>query len=132
MGRRRTVAAGEPLIWEDDDSLLVANVIDGDMLLEASRASGGTGHVITDEDAWRLQAELARSEGIFCEPAAAVSVAGAVAASSTASLMATRRGVSVCKISNAPNRKTLRSVTAIRARLQLAAVSASNRSSSGR
>ncbi|KAJ8135185.1 hypothetical protein OY671_011602, partial [Metschnikowia pulcherrima] len=29
MGRRRSVSAGEPSIWEDDDSLLVANVIDG-------------------------------------------------------------------------------------------------------
>lgn len=63
--------------------LQVANVIDGDALLLASRASGGTGHVIRDEDAWQQQAELARCEGIFCEPAAAVSVAGALAAMRT-------------------------------------------------
>ena len=75
--------------------LQVANVIDGDMLLEASRVSGGTGHVITDEDAWRLQAELARSEGIFCEPAAAVSVAGAVAARKAGVISADHRVVCI-------------------------------------
>jgi CRP/FNR family transcriptional regulator len=40
MGRRRTVAAGEPLIWEDDDSLLVANVIDGVLKLTTSTEDG--------------------------------------------------------------------------------------------
>ena len=29
IGRRRTLQAGEPLIWEGDDSILVANVIEG-------------------------------------------------------------------------------------------------------
>lgn len=40
MGRRRNVAAGEPLIWEDDDSLLVANVIDGVLKLTTSTEDG--------------------------------------------------------------------------------------------
>ncbi|MCW1384414.1 Crp/Fnr family transcriptional regulator [Novosphingobium sp. KCTC 2891] len=40
MGRRRAVAAGEPLIWEDDDSLLVANVIDGVLKLVTSTEDG--------------------------------------------------------------------------------------------
>lgn len=40
LGRRRTVAAGEPLIWEDDDSLLVANVIDGVLKLVSSTEDG--------------------------------------------------------------------------------------------
>ena len=40
MGRRRSVAAGEPLIWEDDDSLLVANVIEGVLKLTTSTADG--------------------------------------------------------------------------------------------
>lgn len=40
MGRRRTVAAGEPLIWEDDDSLLVANVIEGVLKLTTSTEDG--------------------------------------------------------------------------------------------
>ena len=48
-------------------------------------------------------------------------------ASSTASLMATRPGVSVYRISKAPSRSTLRSVAAIRSRPQLSAVRASRR-----
>ena len=41
---------------------------------------GGTGHVVTDEEVWEVQGRLAREEGIFCEPAAAVTVAGALKA----------------------------------------------------
>lgn len=40
LGRRRSVTAGEPLIWEDDDSLLVANVIDGVLKLVTSTEDG--------------------------------------------------------------------------------------------
>lgn len=40
LGRRRTVGAGEPLIWEDDDSLLVANVIEGVLKLVTSTEDG--------------------------------------------------------------------------------------------
>lgn len=40
MGRRRMVSAGEPLIWEDDDSLLVANVIEGVLKLVTSTEDG--------------------------------------------------------------------------------------------
>lgn len=40
LGRRRAVSAGEPLIWEDDDSLLVANVIEGVLKLTTSTEDG--------------------------------------------------------------------------------------------
>jgi len=40
IGRRRMVTAGEPLIWEDDDSLLVANVIEGVLKLTTSTEDG--------------------------------------------------------------------------------------------
>ncbi|WP_226016728.1 Crp/Fnr family transcriptional regulator [Novosphingobium sp. FKTRR1] len=40
IGRRRSVSAGEPLIWEDDDSLLVANVIEGVLKLTTSTEDG--------------------------------------------------------------------------------------------
>jgi threonine synthase len=56
--------------------LQVPQVIDGHEALRACRASGGTGHVVTDEEVWQAQARLACEEGIFCEPAAAASVAG--------------------------------------------------------
>ena len=60
--------------------LQVASVIDGHETLTACRASGGNGHVVNDEDVFEIQKHLASEEGIFAEPAGAVSVAGAVQA----------------------------------------------------
>jgi CRP/FNR family transcriptional regulator len=40
IGRRRTLAAGEPLIWEGDDSVLVANVIEGILKLSTGTEDG--------------------------------------------------------------------------------------------
>ncbi|MFO0901757.1 MAG: pyridoxal-phosphate dependent enzyme [Pirellulales bacterium] len=59
--------------------LQVPTVIDGDETLEACRATGGSGHLITDEQAYAAQRRLAREEGLFCEPAAAVPLAGLLA-----------------------------------------------------
>lgn len=60
--------------------LQVPSVIDGHETLAACRASGGTGYTVTDEETWQLQSRLAREEGVFCEPGAAVSLAGALKA----------------------------------------------------
>jgi threonine synthase len=60
--------------------LQVPNVIDGDEVIPACRESGGTGHLVADVYVWEVQARLAREEGIFCEPAAAVPLAGALQA----------------------------------------------------
>ncbi len=60
--------------------LQVANVIDGHETLKACRASGGTGHTVTDEEVFAAQIRLAREEGIFAEPAGAVALAGALQA----------------------------------------------------
>jgi threonine synthase len=60
--------------------LQVPNVIDGDETLAACRESGGTGHLVEDAFVWEVQRRLAREEGIFCEPAAAVPLAGALQA----------------------------------------------------
>lgn len=60
--------------------LQVANVIDGDEVIAACRRSGGNGHLVTDEEVFALQARLAREEGVFCEPAGAVSLAGVLEA----------------------------------------------------
>lgn len=60
--------------------LQVPSVIDGNEVIAACRATGGTGHAVTDEQVYGMQQRLAREEGIFCEPAGAVSVAGAMAA----------------------------------------------------
>ena len=40
IGRRKTLEAGEPLIWEGDDSVLVANVIDGILKLSTGTDDG--------------------------------------------------------------------------------------------
>jgi CRP/FNR family transcriptional regulator len=40
LGRRRTLEAGQSLIWEGDDSVLVANVIDGILKLSTGTEDG--------------------------------------------------------------------------------------------
>lgn len=60
--------------------LQVPNVNDGDLVVEQCRASGGTGHVVTDAAVWDLQRRLAQEEGLFSEPAGAVALAGAIEA----------------------------------------------------
>jgi threonine synthase len=58
--------------------LQVPNVIDGDEVIRACRASGGTGHAVCDDEVWSAHARLAREEGLFCEPAAATALAGLI------------------------------------------------------
>lgn len=56
--------------------LQVPNVLDGDAVVAACRTSGGTGFLVADDDVFSLQQRLAKEEGIFCEPAGAVALAG--------------------------------------------------------
>ncbi len=60
--------------------LQVATVLDGHNTLSACRESGGTGHLVSDEEVFECQTRLAREEGIFSEPAGAVALAGAIRA----------------------------------------------------
>src|SRR5690606_4546694 len=60
--------------------LQVPTVIDGDATLQMCRTLGGNGFLVSDELVFRLQAEMARMEGIYCEPAGAVALAGAIQA----------------------------------------------------
>jgi threonine synthase len=60
--------------------LQVASVIDGNEVIAACRDSGGSGHVVRDEQVWEMQSRLAREEGIFCEPAGAVAATAAIQA----------------------------------------------------
>jgi threonine synthase len=60
--------------------LQVPSVLDGNDVIAACRRSGGTGHLVDDEMVFETQRRLAREEGVFCEPAAAVSVAAALQA----------------------------------------------------
>jgi len=60
--------------------LQVGGVLDGDHVIEACRRSGAKGHVVSDTEVWAWQARMARDEGLFCEPAGAVAIAGVAAA----------------------------------------------------
>jgi len=60
--------------------LQVASVLDGDAVIQVCRESGGTGHLVDDDDTWRTQAQLAREEGIFTEPAGAIALSAALSA----------------------------------------------------
>lgn len=60
--------------------LQVPYVLDGNEVIKACRTTGGNGHVVDDEMVWQMQQRLAREEGVFCEPAGAVALAGALQA----------------------------------------------------
>lgn len=60
--------------------LQVPSIIDGHDVINAVRRSGGTGFEVEDDEVWQLQLRMAREEGIFCEPAGAVALAGALQA----------------------------------------------------
>jgi threonine synthase len=60
--------------------LQVPNVLDGHITIRACRETGGTGHVVSDEQIWEAQRRLAHDEGIFCEPAGAAATAGVLQA----------------------------------------------------
>ncbi|WP_339733299.1 pyridoxal-phosphate dependent enzyme [uncultured Gimesia sp.] len=60
--------------------LQVASVLDGNEVIAACRQTGGCGYLVEDETVYEVQSQLARQEGIFCEPAAAVSLAGVLQA----------------------------------------------------
>lgn len=55
--------------------LQVPGVLDGASTLLGCRSTGGTGFLVDDNTIISTQVELAKKEGIFCEPAGAVSVA---------------------------------------------------------
>ncbi|MBN8822351.1 MULTISPECIES: pyridoxal-phosphate dependent enzyme [unclassified Spirosoma] len=60
--------------------LQVANVIDGNEVVNTCRQLGGRGYVVTDTEVFNWHQELARREGIFGEPAGAVALTGVVQA----------------------------------------------------
>ena len=60
--------------------LQVPNVIDGNDVITACRATGGTGFRVTDESVFECQKNMAMLEGIYCEPAGAVALAGVIKA----------------------------------------------------
>ncbi len=78
--RNGAAKAQEVVCTTKVSGLQVASVVDGHLAVEGCRASGGTGHLVSDEYVWSVQRRLAREEGIFSEPAGAVALAGALQA----------------------------------------------------
>jgi threonine synthase len=66
--------------------LAVPDVLDATTALGHARRSGGSGILIEDEDAFAVQRLMVQREGLFVEPAAAVSVAGAIKAAQAGKL----------------------------------------------
>jgi threonine synthase len=66
--------------WTRISGLQVASVVDGHEAVEVCRKTEGTGFLVIDDTVWECQRTLAETEGVFCEPAAAVSVMGAITA----------------------------------------------------
>ncbi len=60
--------------------LQVPQIIDGNDVIATCRASGGTGHVVSDEAVFEVQSRLAKEEGLFAEPAGSTAVAGVLEA----------------------------------------------------
>ena len=60
--------------------LQVPQVIDGNDVIAVCRASGGTGHLVSDELVFETQSRLSKEEGLFAEPAGSTAVAGAIQA----------------------------------------------------
>jgi threonine synthase len=56
--------------------LQVPNPPDGKLVLEGLLAGEGWAEAVPDECAWKWQEKLAAEEGILCEPAASITLAG--------------------------------------------------------
>ncbi|MGD9562412.1 MAG: pyridoxal-phosphate dependent enzyme [Pyrinomonadaceae bacterium] len=69
--------------------------IDASAALQCVKESGGSGHLVTDEDILRAQKILSEKEGVYVEPAGAASVAGYMKALSTGSLDAEETAVCI-------------------------------------
>jgi threonine synthase len=66
--------------------LAVPDVLDATTAIKHARQSGGCGILVEDEDALTMQRMMVEREGLLVEPAAAVSVAGAIKAAQSGTL----------------------------------------------
>jgi threonine synthase len=84
---RRGEREGREIVCETKISgLQVPNLIDGNLAMAECGATGGTGHLVDDDEIWRVQARLASEEGIFCEPASAAATAAVLRAAKAGEL----------------------------------------------
>jgi threonine synthase len=78
LNSKSASAAAVPRSTTAISGLQVPNVLDGDAVIEECRKLNGKGYVVSDQLVFELQRKLALQEGIFCEPAGAVALAGLV------------------------------------------------------
>jgi len=69
-------AIAVPYSATEISGLQVPNVLDGDAVIKECSGLNGNGYVVPDPLVFEFQRSLALQEGIFCEPAAAVPLAG--------------------------------------------------------
>jgi len=74
--RNGETARAVPRSTTSVSGLQVANVLDGQEVIQTCRLLGGTGYTVTDEAVFEWHRKLAVQEGIFAEPAGAVALAG--------------------------------------------------------
>jgi len=56
--------------------LQVPNVLDGNEVIRMCKTTNGNGYTVSDQLIYQCQEDLAKQEGIFCEPAGALALAG--------------------------------------------------------
>lgn len=84
---RQGLGEGREVVCETKISgLQVPNLIDGNLAIAECGATGGTGHLVDDDEIWQVQSRLAREEGIFCEPASAAATAAVLRAAAAGEL----------------------------------------------
>ena len=76
------LVAGQPIDHPETvaTAIRIGNPASWDLAVDARDASGGRISAVTDEQILAAHRELARLEGVFCEPSSATSVAGVTAA----------------------------------------------------
>lgn len=73
-GREKSVAVSRS--ETKISGLQVPNVLDGDEIIRMRAEIAAEGYLVDDASVYECQRELATKEGVFCEPASAVSLAG--------------------------------------------------------
>ncbi len=74
--KKRHKATAVPASTTAVSGLQVPNVLDGDEVVRYCLNNAGMGHTVPDEEVFSWQRRLAVDEGVYCEPAGAVALAG--------------------------------------------------------
>ncbi|WP_293299615.1 pyridoxal-phosphate dependent enzyme [Pedobacter sp. UBA4863] len=73
-------AVAIPYATTNVSGLQVPSILDGNEVIEVCTQLGGNGYVVSDTDIFAFHQLLAQKEGVFCEPAGAVALAGLASA----------------------------------------------------